>query len=403
MDISSFINIVPSYTTLAGCVLPIDESIRNGFQVCIQNTTIEECRNYARVLETAGFVQYSVNEIGAGTQAEDRVNLYFVYTRKDMQVFLSWNGCTGTSRIVVTLPQELSDREKVNLKESICMPSIAQPKLDIGMSYVIQLVDGTFIIMDGGAFNSEDVEYLYNFLTEKTPEDQQITIAAWMFSHPHYDHIELATNFIQKYASDVLIQAFLYQFPEFDRLGKLYEGEERVKEDVERLEDSIASYYPDAAVYTLHTGQRYFFNGAKIEILFTGEDIYPYKPISYNDFSAAWRVIFENGTTFLVLGDCSSFSCRQMANRYGDYMKSDILQLAHHGLLGGNQELYQFVDPQICFWATPEERFLGKYTKEKFHYCLGEGGCDYNAWIRDSNIREREHYHNSVTTVLIMD
>jgi beta-lactamase superfamily II metal-dependent hydrolase len=80
---------------------------------------------------------------------------------------------------------------------------------------------------------------------------------------------------------------------------------------------------------------------------------------SYNGTSAAWRVTFDDGTAFLVLGDCDNYACREIAAMYGDYVKSDILQVTHHGLMGGDKTLYQFIDPQICFWATPEERFLG--------------------------------------------
>ena len=282
-------------------------------------------------------------------------------------------------------------------------PILIQPKLIKGMSYIIKLRDGSFIVMDGGAYNEEDMQCLYELLKEKTPANQKIIIATWMFTHPHYDHIELASNFIQKYVNEVDIQSFMYQFPDCEKLGALYPGEERVIEDVRLLERSIASCCPNANICTIHTGEKYTFQGAEIEILFTAEDADPQKLRSYNDTSAAWRVTFDNGTTFLVLGDCMGNTCKQIADKYGDYIKSDILQLAHHGLLGGDKGLYQLVDPQICFWATPEERFRGNWLNEKYHYCLGEGPCDYNAWIRDSNIREREHYHHSVTTELIMD
>lgn len=281
--------------------------------------------------------------------------------------------------------------------------TLIQPKLTQGMSYVIQLRDGSFILMDGGVYDEDDMQYLYELLVKKTPADQRPVIAAWMFTHPHHDHIELPAYFVKQYAAKVEIRSFLYQFPDCEKLGALYRGEERVAEDVRLLEESMASCYPEAAVHTIHTGQKYVFPGAKIEILFTYEDADPQKLKSYNDTSAAWRVTFDNGTTFLVLGDCMGSTCRKLADQYGESMKSDILQLTHHGLLGGDKGLYQLIDPQICFWATPKERFHGNWPNEKFHYCLGEGPCDYNAWIRDPNIREREHYHHSVTTELVID
>lgn len=132
----------------------------------------------------------------------------------------------------------------------------------------------------------------------------------------------------------------------------------------------------------------------------TGDDIYPAVPISYNDVSAAWRMTFDQGKTVMMLGDCMQQECRQLSHTYGDYLKSDMLQLTHHGLIGGDKKLYQWIDPEICFWATNESRFAGTLAGQKYQWCLGEGGCDYNAWIRDPEIRVRRHYHNSVTTTI---
>ena len=105
----------------------------------------------------------------------------------------------------------------------------------------------------------------------------------------------------------------------------------------------------------------------------------------------------------MILGDCMKRECRQLAHTYGDYLKSDILQLTHHGLIGGDKELYQLIDPEICFWATRENRFDGTAGGQKYQWCLGEGGCDYNTWIRDPKIRVRRHYHQGNTTSISVE
>ena len=284
----------------------------------------------------------------------------------------------------------------------VCTPCIIQPKLAGGMSYVIQLADSSFIVIDGGYYNDADVQYLYELLRGKSARNQKPVISMWMFTHPHFDHIELATEFIRAKAVDVKIKAFAYQFPDCDKMNT-QENDLEMKRAIALLKSNISNYYPNATVYTLHTGQKYIFSGMEIEILWTGEDIYPYKADHYNDVSAAWRMKFDNGKSFFVLGDCFNYSCRKLVQTYGEYLKSDILQLTHHGLLGGDKELYQLIDPDICFWAVSEERFLGTRPGDKIQYCLGEGGCDYNAWIRDESIRVRKHYHQSVTTVINMD
>lgn len=269
------------------------------------------------------------------------------------------------------------------------------------MSYIIQLTDASFIVIDGGYYNDADVQYLYELLRKKTAKNQKPVISVWMFTHPHLDHIELATEFIREKSGAVDIKAFSYQFPDCDKMNT-QENDLEMKRAIALLESNIACYHPNAAVYTLHTGQNYYFPGVEIEILWTGEDIYPYKANHYNDVSAVWRMKFENGKTFLVLGDSFNYSCRQLVQTYGEYLKSDILQLTHHGLLGGDKELYQLIDPEICFWAISEERFWGIRPGDKIQYCLGEGDCDYNAWIRDESIRVRKHYHQGVTTVINM-
>jgi hypothetical protein len=95
-------------------------------------------------------------------------------------------------------------------------------------------------------------------------------------------------------------------------------------------------------------------------------------------------------------------ACRRIAHTYGDYLKSDILQVTHHGLIGGDKELYELINPEICFWATSEERFLGLTPNQRYQWCLGEGGCDYNRWLRDDTIRKRMHYHcSNIVTITI--
>jgi beta-lactamase superfamily II metal-dependent hydrolase len=176
------------------------------------------------------------------------------------------------------------------------------------------------------------------------------------------------------------------------------ENLEEMKKDIDTLEENIQSSYPKATIYSLHTGQSYYFSGAEIEILWTVDDTYPAQYTSFNDLSAALRIKFDEGKTVLLLGDCMHEACRRIAHRYGDYLKSDILQVTHHGLIGGDKELYEWIDPEICLWTIAQERFLGLTSNQRYQWCLGEGGCDYNAYLRDETIRKREHVQAGITT-----
>ena len=58
-----------------------------------------------------------------------------------------------------------------------------------GMSYVITLEDGRYVIIDGGYGGAADHHILYNYLKDNNKrKDKKIVIAAWIFTHDHSDH-----------------------------------------------------------------------------------------------------------------------------------------------------------------------------------------------------------------------
>ena len=314
---------IPEFETVAGNLLPVGKT-RRGFQLCVLNATVAECRAYAETLERAGFGLYAVNEVPAGSEEPRHINLFYTFTCPDACVFLSWNASVHTVRIQVEPPQPLPPVGKPALTDRDgILPTVTQPELNSGLSCVFRLADGSFLIVDGGTYDPEDARRLLDFLVSNTREGSKPVITAWMFTHPHSDHIGLAAEFIRENAGKVEIKAFAYQFPNEQWMDTSLERESE-KRGVACLEKSIADSFPEAAVYTLHTGQIYFFKGVEIEILCTGDDIYPSVPVSYNDVSAAWRVRVEGGKTVMILGDCMHRECRQLAHTYGDYLKSDI-------------------------------------------------------------------------------
>lgn len=390
---------IPRFDTTAGNEFPAASLGKDDLQICICNCTVDECREYAKKLETEGFTQYAASELSAGSSTPYNVNLFYTYVREDMHLFVFWDASLHTTRIVATPPHALPSVEKPKVEQGDDTPTTVTQMQCGGMGFVVQLPDESFILIDGGRYREGDMPRLYSFLKDHTTKREKPLVAAWLFSHADYDHIELAEHFLQDHAADIDILSFAYNFPDADKISIVLDVTNG-KQGIARLEENMQKYYPEAAVYTLRTGQKYLFKGVEIEILWTVDNTYPATYISFNDVCAAWRMKFDNGKTVLFLGDCIHPICRQLAHTYGDYVKSDALQVAHHGLLGGDKGLYQLVDPEICFWSVMEERFFGRQPEQRYQWCLGEGGCDYNAWIRDDSVRVRKHYHNSVTTTL---
>lgn len=278
------------------------------------------------------------------------------------------------------------------------------------MSYVIQLSDRSFIIVDGGTNTDNNKATLYNYIKSRTPEGTKPEIACWFITHTDEDHIGLATAFIKEYKNDIIVKKFAYNFPDPSELmstvdnvgggGKgngtpdAYEG---AKKKGEAFVSAIASSFPKAEILTPTTGSSYGFNGVSAEILMTSDDNGVELYIA-NDASVVIRFTFENsGKTFLVLGDLQDrggdegvSNCTLLAEIYSTGLKSDVLQVTHHGLYGGCVALYENITPSICLWSTPYDTIASKgYTSKDFNKYL---------W----NLSGSEHYYSSETVTLVM-
>jgi beta-lactamase superfamily II metal-dependent hydrolase len=389
-----------AYKTIAGQSYPIGSIGKSDLRLRVINTTEDECREYAATLEAMGYCRRSAREIPAGSANAYNVNLYYAYENEDSSVSVFWDASMRT--VFITAEEKRAvPAAKVGKSESpsVVAPTFTQMQLHDGMCYILQLATGEYILVDGGAKKQEAEERLYTLLKENTPFDKP-KVALWIFTHSDDDHIGLATEFLRKYKDEVDIEAFSYQFIDCDKVQVAMGDMPRMKAEIQAFEDAVSGSYPNAVVYGLHTGQGYHYEGVDIEVLYSLDDTFPFPYVSFNDVSAALRMKFASGKTILLLADCMTAACRDIADRYGDYLKSDILQVSHHGLIGGYKRLYQIVDPEICFWPTSERKFLGLKAGQRYQWCLGEGGCDYNAYLRDDSIRKRTHYTNGSTTTI---
>lgn len=291
---------------------------------------------------------------------------------------------------------------QIEISNKIIDPSLTQigrsgaSQSSSGLSLTFQLEDGSYIMVDGGPTDSSDEVKLLNFLKDNNPNEGKPKIT-WIFTHAHHDHMNLALSFLEKYHNEIEVTMFCYNFPSIDDIPITEEPASRVETSrglIEKLDYLIDTYYQDAIIYKHHAGDILHLAGCKIEFLQTHESYYPNEFSWFNHTSSAFIVTIDNKKV-MVLGDSEYTNNEYLSYLYGDILKCDVLQLAHHGLNGGSLNLYKEIDPSICLWAIDETRYK---TND---YCLGNKPlCDCNAWIRNNSIRVRSHYHASTTTTL---
>ena len=319
-----------------------------------QKTDAASFITFLQNLEANGWEQYS-NNIIEGT------NLFATYTKDGGSVYCYYLSSKETAFISASPYQNLEPREVDNQYEAVCEPLMTQIKLLCkdwpgGMSYLIRLSDGRFIIVDGGYNEKEyyEAQHLYGLMEEQNVLDK-ITIAAWIVTHPHKDHLGATSDFIRYYnPNQVDIQQFIFNFPSNEVLLTVEETTVNDTSDPSKMPTflmALETLWAHVPVTVCHTGQRYYYADAVIEILHTYEDFWPQDLImqSQDPVNGA-SVVFSlevGGQKTMFLADSAVDCSKDLVKMWGSYLKSDIMQASHHGLNGGSVPLYEAIDPKV--------------------------------------------------------
>ena len=279
---------------------------------------------------------------------------YAAFSNGDTGVFINYFGTVGDMFIAVDEKCNYFEFEDKG-GEAVVVPQITQVKLeDYGMCYAIRLSDGRYIVIDGGRGFEREVDRLYKCLTEGSPYDKP-TIAIWILTHPHSDHFHGYMAFMEKYADRVNIESYLLNFPESDDLTHY---PLLASKDFRFVDSSGCTNIPimfkwmeksGAPIYTAHTGQSYRVGDACFSILASIDDTI-HLTDSINATSLVLRM--ELAGQVILWATDAPFSTDKLNEKYGDFLKADILQVPHHGFQGGTIESeitgYKLIRPDVC-------------------------------------------------------
>ena len=241
----------------------------------------------------------------------------------------------------------------------LCEPAVTQIGIEegIGMSYLIRLADGTFVIFDGGYNNAYDIDILYNTMLEQKPEGiDDVVVSAWILTHDHGDHIGCISGFMSKYNRAVTVKMLIGNAAPDSVHAQTSSGRNFSF-------NSVNGAFGSCVYKKAHTGEQFFFPGVKFTILYTHEDLYPDTADAFNNVSTVVEAIVDGEafsgtvksgeTRFIWLGDAQAKAAKVLEQVYYTSLKCDVLQLAHHGNAnGGSTALYNYCAPRIAFWPA---------------------------------------------------
>lgn len=211
------------------------------------------------------------------------------------------------------------------------------------MSFVFITDKDNAVIIDGG--RKADMEHLREIVGERN-------ISAWILTHPHVDHIEGFVDEMEKGEITHRVEKVYYNFPS---------EEFTVKCATEILPHVITDFnrllpgFSDKCVI-VSPGMKIDIDELNVEFLFCGEQRYymPKPNLAVNESSIVFKCTSPGMRSVLFLADLGPEGGRDLLKNCGNKLKSDIVQMSHHGHGGVTEDVYKAISPEACMWCAPE-------------------------------------------------
>ncbi len=225
-------------------------------------------------------------------------------------------------------------------KGKIELTQLSSHSKDRMMGYIVRTQHGKTIVIDGGM--SKDTDNLKEFLKKYNNH-----VDYWFITHPHMDHAGAFINIIDN-DNNIKIDNVYYSANDLDWYKKYAGARVSEIEDFYRVleNDKIKQVEKQPQI-----GEAIKIDNVEIEILGINNPEITTNPINNSSMVFKLKV---NNKSILFLGDTGEESSNKLVKEYGKKLKSDIVQVAHHGQQGATEELYKLVDPEICLWPTEE-------------------------------------------------
>ena len=214
------------------------------------------------------------------------------------------------------------------------------------MSFVIVTRNNNAIVIDGG--RPLDMPLLKKYIGGRH-------ISAWILTHAHEDHISGFVDEIEKNGgSDFDIEKIYYNFPPYSLIeNRNVRNYEYYSEELNEMLPAFNKIEPQIhdKCHIVNQGESIVVDECKIDFIFTFHDGL-YNNVM-NDASLVFKLTAPNKTV-LFLGDLGPDAGDYLFRESRHLLKSDIVQMAHHGHMNVGMEIYAEIMPEACLWCCPD-------------------------------------------------
>ena len=228
------------------------------------------------------------------------------------------------------------------------------------MSFVVVTKQNNVIIVDGG--REEDMPLLKEYVGGRH-------ISAWILTHAHTDHISGFVSEMKKNnCADFDIERVYYNFPPYSII------ENKNVPDYayycRELNETLPSFLEIEGMlgdraHVTKQGESITVDECKIDFIYSYHE--GLNSNLMNDASLVFKLVTENKSV-LFLGDLGPDGGDMLFRESRHLLKSDIVQMAHHGHMNVSMEVYAEIMPEACLWCAPkwlyEEEEVPKYLAD---------------------------------------
>lgn len=211
------------------------------------------------------------------------------------------------------------------------------------VGYAIVTGNGKIILIDGGY--DDDAAYLLRYL--KYLAGGKPTISAWFFTHLHGDHTDAFAEIVKNRFDEIEIENIYYSFPEREEMadfGASFDTYDRFFENF----DCFAE-----VAHEVEVGDVITVDDVSFEVLFTPKARYSASK-NVNNSSLVIRMD-ACGQSVMFLADLAEPAGADFIKETSpEKLKSDIVQMAHHGQCGVNRNVYEAIGAKCCLWNAPD-------------------------------------------------
>lgn len=207
------------------------------------------------------------------------------------------------------------------------------------LSMVLQDKSGNLVVIDGGW--DIDADHLTEVIEQKGGH-----VSAWFITHPHSDHVGALVQILNNPGRKITIDNIYYNLADQSWYDKVEPSRSNL---VNNFRAAIATL-PADRLHVVHKGDEIKIGQIKAKVL---NDPYLLDVTSVNNSSVAYK-FFLNNVSILVLGDMGPEAGALLLEQTSkEDLKSDIVQMSHHGQYGVNKDVYSVINPKIALWPCP--------------------------------------------------